>query len=186
MSDIVEKIRAFVESECLKPTSHYGYEVFVNHFTSTVSYARKLAEKLNGDVEIVELVGWLHDIGAIVYGRKDHHLTGAEIASKKLGEFGYPEEKIELVKKCIINHRGSVNNAKQSVEEQIIADADAMDAFDHIDGLFMAAFVFEKLDQLAAKESVKNKLRNSWNKLSFEESRELVKPKFDAAMELLK
>ncbi len=145
-------------------------------------HAKFLAEKLDADVEIVELAAWLHDIGAITYGRKDHHITGAKIAEEKLRALNYPEEKIERVKKCILNHRGSQKSEKESVEEKIVADADAISAFDHIQGLFFAAYVSERRSQKEARDSVKEKLINSWNKLCFPESREMTKLKYEAAM----
>ncbi|MFH1801755.1 MAG: HD domain-containing protein [archaeon] len=183
--NITEEIRKFVEEECKKPTSKYGYPPYSDHFIPMVNYAKKLAEKLNADVEIVELAGWLHDISSIICGRENHHITGAEIAEKKLKELNYPEEKIKKVKKCILNHRGSVNNFKKSIEEQIIADADAMSAYDDISCLFGAAFVCEDKSRITAKNSVKQKLINSWNKLSLEESKKLIKPKYEAVMLLL-
>ncbi len=184
-NNIVEKIRIFVEDECKKSTSKYGYEPYEFHFVSVYNYARRLAESLNADIEVVELAAWLHDIGSIVKGREDHHLTGAEIAEKKLKELNYPSEKIQKVKKCILNHRGSVNNNRTSLEERIIADADAMSHFDNISGLFMAAFIYENKNQGEAKILVKNKLDRSWSKLSFQESKELIKPKYEAAKLLL-
>jgi uncharacterized protein len=182
--NIVEEIRIFVEDESKKPTSKYGYEPYLFHFIPVHNYAKQLAEKLNADIEIVELAAWLHDIGSIIYGRENHHITGAEISEKKLRELNYPEEKIELVKKCILNHRGSVKNSRGSIEEQIIADADVMSHFDNLAGIFMAAFLFENQNQGEAKESTKNKLINSWNKLS-PNSKEIIKSKYEAAMLLL-
>jgi len=184
MTEVVERIRQFVEEECKKPTSKYGYEPYPDHFIPVVKYSKFLAKKLNADVEIVELVAWLHDIGSIIYGRENHHITSSEIAEKKLIEFNYSQEKIKLVKKCILHHRGSVNLDKESIEEQIIADADAMSAFDCIWGLFQAAFIFEKKSRIEAKNSVKQKLINSWNKIS-PQTREIIKPKYEAAMLLL-
>lgn len=181
--NIVEEIKRFVEGECRK--NLLGNEILINHFIPVVNYSKKLAGKKEVDLEIVEIAAWLHDIGSIIYGRENHHITGAEIAERKLRELNYPEEKIEKIKKCILNHRGSVNNFRESVEEQIIAEADCLDTFDRIEGLFEAAFVFEKKSRQESKESVKQKLQNKWNQLS-SESRKLIKSKYDAAMLLLK
>lgn len=182
--NIVEKIRKFVEEECKKPTSKYGYEPFEFHFVPVVNYAMQLAERLNADLEIIEIAAWLHDIGSIISGREDHHITGAKIAEDKLKEFDYPEDKIKKVKNCILNHRGSIGNNRESVEEKIVAEADVLSHFDCIGGLFKAAFIYEDLSQGDAQISVRQKLINSWNKLS-RESKEIIKPKYDAAMLLL-
>ena len=185
MSQIVEQIRIFVEEECKKPTSKYGYEPYENHFVCTHKYARVLAEKLDADIEVVELAAWLHDIGSIIYGRENHHITGAKITQEKLRGLGYPQDKIEAVKHCILAHRGSQGIKRETIEAQILTDADAMSAFDHIEGLFHASYVSENLSQKEAKSSVRQKLINSWNKIS-PNAREIVKDKYEAAMLLLK
>lgn len=184
MSEIIKKVKEFVEEECKKPSSKYGYEPCIAHFAPVAEYAKTLAGESGADVELAEIAGWLHDMGSIIYGRENHHITGAKIAEEKLKEFGYDSEKIEIVKKCILNHRGSVNNEKESQDEQILADADGMSAFDRIEGIFYAALVSEKLSVSEARKSVKRKLENSYNKLS-SSAREIIKPKYDAAMLLL-
>lgn len=184
--DIIEEVKSFVEEECKKPESKYGYEPFVFHFASVAKYAEELAEQLGADKEVVVISSWLHDIGSIVHGRKDHHITGAEIAVTKLRELRYPEDRIEMVKKCILNHRGSQDNTAISIEERIVSDADALSNFDNIPGIFKAAFFFEHLTQGEAKDSVRQKLENKWKKLYFENSREIIRPKYEAAMLILK
>lgn len=184
--NIIKEVKKFVKEESLKPESKYGYEPFVFHFGPTVKYAEKLAEKLGADKEAVVIAAWLHDIGSIMKGRKDHHITGAKIAGKKLKELGYPKEKIELVKKCILNHRGSQKKKPGSLEEKIIADADALSNFNNIAGIFKAAFIYENLNQGQAKESVRRKFKNKWEQLNFESSREIIRPKYEAAMTILK
>ncbi len=190
-SNIVEEIRKFVEErkfvedKCKKPTSKYGYLPYKEHFIPMHNYSVNLAKKLNADLEVVKLSAWLHDIGSIIDGRENHHITGAEIAEEKLKELNYPLEKIEKVKKCILNHRSSKNHRRESIEEQIIAEADAINAFDRIDGLFESALVWEKKDRYEAKKSIINKLNNKWNQLSLPKSKKIVKPKYEAIMLLL-
>ncbi|MBT3582565.1 HD domain-containing protein [Candidatus Woesearchaeota archaeon] len=86
-TDLIEKIRAFVEEECKKPTSKYGYEPFPAHFVPMAEeIVPELADKLNADKEVLMIAAYLHDIGSIVHGRADHHITGAQIAEEKLQE----------------------------------------------------------------------------------------------------
>lgn len=183
---MIEQIRKFVEDECKKPTSKYGYEPFTDHFIPMVEYASVLADEFKADKEIVMISAWLHDVGSIIYGREDHHVTSAKEAEKLLKMMNYPAERIEHIKKCILNHRGSVKNECVSSEEKIISDADAMSAFENITGIFKAAFVYENLDQAEAKESARNKLQNKWEQLYFKKSKELIRPRYEAAMLLLK
>ena len=183
--NIIDEIRNFVERECRKPSSKYGYEPFPFHFVPVVEYAEKLADQLGEDKEVILISAWLHDIGLIIYGRMDHHITSAKISEEKLTELGYPVEKIELVKKCILNHRGSLKNVRESLEEQISADAEVLSNFNNIAGIFKAAFVYENLDQGQAMDSVKKKLENKYQQLHFDMSKEIVRPKYEAAMLLL-
>lgn len=183
--NIVITIKNYVENECKKPSSKYGYEPFPFHFVPMAKYAEELAEELGGDKEIIMIAAWLHDIGSILYGREDHHITGAKIAEEKLMKLRYPVEKIEIVKKCILHHRGSMQNDRNSIEEQIIAEADVMSNFDNISGIFKAAFVYENMTQDEAKDSVKQKLERKYNQLHFEKSKDIIRPKYEAAMLLL-
>lgn len=178
---IVGKIKQFIEEECKKPTSKYGYDPYESHFIPVVKYSKLIAEKLNVDLEIVELAAWLHDIGSIIDGRENHHLTGSEIAEQKLRELNYPEGRIEQIKHCILAHRGSKNIKRETIEAQILADADVMSHFDNVGGIFKAAFIYENHTQKSAQEAVKNKLINSYNKLS-PEAKKIIQPKFEAAM----
>lgn len=182
---ITQKIKQFVEEECKKPTSKYGYEPFTDHFVPVVKYVKKMGDDLGADKEILEISAWLHDIGSIVYGRENHHVTSAKIAEGKLGELGFPKEKIEKVKACIVTHRGSQKLKPESLEAQILVEADTMSAFDNITGLFQCALVYEKLSRDEARKSVKQKLENKWQQLQFEKSKKLIKSRYDAAMILL-
>jgi len=184
-TNIIQEIKEYVKNECEKPTNKYGYDAFLFHFVPMVKYAEKLADELGGDKEVILIASWLHDIGSIVHGRKDHHITGAKIAEEKLRELNYPEERIELVKRCILHHRGSQQSNRVSIEEQIVAEADVLSNFDNITGIFYAAFK-EGKNQSEAKDDVRRKLENKWKQLHFENSRKLIKGKYEAAILLLK
>ena len=184
--NIVEEVRKFVEEESKKPTAHYGYEPYPNHLVPMRDYAVQLAKRLGADAEIVELATWLHDIGSIMNGREDHHIIGAKITEKKLKELGYPQDRIEKVKHCILSHRASQKIKPETVEAQIISDADAISNFDNIPGIFMAAFIYENQSQQEAKASVRQKLERKWERLVLKESRDLIKPRYEAIKLLLK
>jgi len=69
-----------------------------------------LAKEYNADVEIVEL-GVIHDISmpSNIGPQEEHHIYGAKIAEELLTKYNYPQDKIERVKQCVLNHRGSKN-----------------------------------------------------------------------------
>ena len=60
-----------------------------------------------------------------------------------------------------------------------------MSAFDNLSGLFNAALVFEKKSQQEATISVGEKLERKRKQIHFDESKELIRPKYEAAMLLL-
>lgn len=105
-----------------------------------------MAERYGADKEIVLIAAWLHDIASITdYAfYENHHIYGAEIAHDILSELSYEESKIKLVQKCIINHRGSVNSDRNSIEELCVADADAISHFDGVPSLLYLAYVERK------------------------------------------
>lgn len=183
---IIQEVKQFVEDECKKPSSKQGYEPFTGHFIPVVEYAGSLVDELGGDKEIILISAWLHDIGSIVKGRDNHHITGAKIAGMKLKELGYPQNKIDQVEECILSHRGSQKIRPKSLEAQILVEADTMSAFNNIAGLFHCAYSYEKLSREDAEASVKQKLKNKWKQLRFASSKKLLKPKYEAAMMLLK
>ncbi|EKE19561.1 MAG: hypothetical protein ACD_8C00138G0004 [uncultured bacterium] len=181
---IVQQARNFVQDQCKKPASHYSAGIFEGHLVPMESIADGLAIKFGADREIVGVGVWLHDAGSIICGRDDHHLTGAAITEVVLRMWGYPEVKIHKVKGCVLSHRGSQKIAPKTLEEQIVAEADALSAFYNLSGLFKGAFD-EGKNQREAEISIRKKLINKWNQLLFLESKESVQSRFKAAMELL-
>jgi uncharacterized protein len=102
-----------------------------------------------------------------------------------LSQLDYPPAKIERVKQCILNHRGSRPQAKNTIEEICVADADAMAHFDNIPSLFSMVYKEKQLPIDDGAEFVKQKLARSYGKLS-DRTKKLYKTKFDSAMSIFK
>lgn len=109
------------------------YDFWEQHIKYVIDNALCLAQKYNADPEIVELGAILHDIALVakVGTKKDHHINGANLAKELLLKYGYPENKIDLVIGCVINHKSSKNAT--NIEELCVADADILAHFDNID-----------------------------------------------------
>lgn len=165
--NIINAVIKFVESESEKPDACYK-EAYDKHIKPVVVHALDLADRQNADKEIVEIAAWLHDIGSIMGRREDHHIVGAEVAEELLSGLGYPEERIEMVKHCIMVHRGSVDLKRESVEAQILADADAISHFDDIDGITTRVFDGDKVRMLGKLERSYIKLSDGAKPLVFE------------------
>ena len=183
--DIVKYLKAEVRNRAENKNNKFGIGALY-HIEAVVKNAEILANKYNADKEICIIAAWLHDIASITdYNLyEEHHIHGTKIASEILRKFEYDDNKIELVKACILNHRGSIDNKRLSKEEQIIADADAISHFDSIPSLLYLAYRERNMNIEEGKNFVKSKLERSYRKLS-DESKIFYKEKFENVMKIL-
>lgn len=114
-----------------------AYDFWNNHVKYVVSEALELAKKYGADLEIVELGAILHDIAlvAMVGSREKHHIAGAKMARILLKKYNYPQDKIERVANCVLNHRSSY--CTETIEETCVADADIISHFYNIPMAFI-------------------------------------------------
>lgn len=183
MNNIVEKVKGEmiqISNDKMKLTN---YDDWNSHIKLVYQNAHKLAEERNADIEIVDLAAILHDVARVMeYGPiEEHNIYGAKVAEKILKKYEYPEEKIKHVKQCIYNH---TDNQKNSVEEEIIADADVLAHFDNLSMLYWISMGKRRLNCNDAKEFVKRKLEFDYNKLS-EYGKEKFKDRYAIIMEIL-
>ena len=155
------------------------------HLLPVINNAIMLAEKYGADKDIVELASIFHDYADLLdyANRKNHHIIGGELAEKILIEDGFDAKFVERVKLCILNHRASVVKDKYSLEEICVADADAMSHLDSaVELICWRAYLGE--DIMTANNFVKEKIQKSYAKMS-EETKKLMKDKFDSIMKVL-
>lgn len=183
--DIIKILKNEVYSRAQKPTNKFGEGVYY-HIEAVVKNGELLAKKYGADEEVVIIASWLHDIASITdYSLYEmHHIHGAEIADQILTELNYDKDKINLVKDCIKNHRGSFKNDKLTLEEQCVADADAISHFDSVPSLLYLAYVKKGLNIEEGAEFVRNKLKRSYEKLS-ENSKEFYKEKYESTLKII-
>lgn len=184
-NNIIEYIEEEVKRRCELQSNFFGVGGYC-HIKAVVKNAHILAEKYSADMEIVIIAAWLHDIASVTdYSLyEEHHIHGAKIAGEILSGLNYPKEKLEIIQKCILNHRGSRLEEKNSIEEICVADADAISHFDNLPSLFHLAYGIRKYDIAEGIDFVKNKLIKSYNKLS-KRSKELYKEKYDIVMKIM-
>ena len=184
-TDIINYLEKEIYKRANEPSNKFGIGCYY-YIEAVVKNAQILAQKFGADEEIVIISAWLHDIASITdYSLYEmHHIHGANIAENILKQFNYEEEKINKVKECILNHRGSVNNTKLTIEERCVADADAISHFDSISSLLYLAYVNKHMNIEEGRNFVVEKLKRSYNKLS-DASKEFYKNKYDNAMSLL-
>ena len=134
MSGIVDKATSFVLKKCEqhKTNPKFGYYDYWNdHIKRVVYHAVHLAKQYGADTEIVELSALLHDISMpSEYGdRSEHNVFSEEMAKTLLTELDYPQDRICLVCKCVLNHPNSNAPFRNSIEEFCVSDADALAHF---------------------------------------------------------
>ena len=183
-------ITEIIKEELLKRveenSKRMGYNSWEEHIKYVVKNALYLAIKYKVDLEIVELAALLHDIAVVsnVGDGEEHHINGAIIAEELLTKYNYPKTRIERVKQCILTHSAIDGIKRNTIEEEIIADADVIAHFDTLPGLFFVAYKRLNLNINEASLWVKKKLENDYNKLSNRTKLEL-KDKYENIMKVL-
>lgn len=126
MSDIVSKMKQEIINrsnsfeEQTKGTKD-EYNIYREHIQYVYKYVCLLSKDKNVDHEVLELSALLHDIAMTDRNldRAKHNEYGAEIAEQLLQENNYSENKVEFVKKCILNHSSKRAEYRTTEEEKI-------------------------------------------------------------------
>ena len=183
---MIDEVKRLVEEACKRESNYFGYEIWKYHILETVKYAEYLAEKLNADKEVCILAALLHDYASVIdYNLyKDHHIHSARFAEEILRRYGYPKDKIEAVKKCIISHRSSVKIEAETIEAEILRSADGLAHIFNIPSLYYLAYTRHGLDLEDGHKWVLRKLRQSWEKL-MPEAKEIAEHKYKAVVKAI-
>jgi len=183
---VIKEIEKIVKEACKAETNVFGYNIWTHHIIQVVKIGKKLAEQFNADPEIVEISALLHDYAGIKDHslHKEHHIYGAIEAEKILKKLNYPSNKIDAVKHCIENHRGSVKSDKKSVEAECLANADAIAHIENVPSLFYLAFAKFGMEIDEGIEWLREKLGRSWNKLNTD-MKKILQDKYEAANKIL-
>lgn len=73
----ISRVKKIVKQKLKKESTGHGYW----HSQRVSKLAKKIAKTEGGDLRIIELAAWLHDI-AVSKGRKHHHTLGVKQAEK--------------------------------------------------------------------------------------------------------
>ena len=146
------------------------YNIYEEHIKYVYKYVVLLSKNKNVDQEVLEISALLHDVAMTdrTLDRSKHNEYGAEIAEKFLRENNYPEEKIQLVKKCILNHNNKRLKYRTTEEEKILVDADGLAHFDTILSFYSLAHDVMGLNEGESIKFVQDKLTRDYNEISDE------------------
>lgn len=97
------------------------------HVSQVTALAMRLGRALNGDLEIIEAAGWLHDVRK---GEPGHAAAGAAAARLILAQTDFPPAKIDAVAQAIATHEGLFRKPGapplEQLEGAILWDADKL------------------------------------------------------------
>lgn len=188
MRQIVEKMRQEIMDrsarfeEQTKGTKD-EYNIYREHIQYVYKYVVMLSKDKNVDREVLELAALLHDVSMtdMALDRSRHNEYGAEIAEQLLRENNYPEDKTQLVKRCILNHSKRRQQYRSTEEEQILVDADGLSHFDVVKTLYSLPSKVMGLSEEDSVRFVQDKMTGDYNELS-DDLKYLVKDKYDRIM----
>lgn len=159
------------------------YNLYEEHVKYVYKYVCILSKEKNVDHEVLELSALLHDISMTdsTLDKARHNEYGAKMAEELLVNLNYPKEKIEFVKKCILNHSNKRASFRTTSEEQILVDADGLSHFDAIYSLYTLAHDVKGLNDEDSIKYIQEKLTKDYNEISVE-LRHLIEEKYKRVM----
>lgn len=103
-----------------------------DHAERVHATALALGRVMGGDLAILSAAALLHDIGRAEEsrsrGRLCHAALGAELAAPILAGLGFSPEAVAAIRHCIATHRYRDDQRPESLEAQILFDADKLDS----------------------------------------------------------
>jgi uncharacterized protein len=183
INNVIKEVEQIVEKACSSDTNVFGYGIWTHHILHVVRIGKNLAERFNADPEIVEIAALLHDYAGIKDHslHKEHHMHSAIEGGKILKDLNYPEQKIEAVKHCIKNHRGSVPGKRGRPEAECLASADAIAHIEYLPSLFYLAYAKFDMEIDDGANWIRKKLTRTYKKIN-PEIRHLIDEKYNAAL----
>ena len=99
-----------------------------DHVLRVLALAERIGRVEGADMEVVRAAALLHDVARAQADAEglDHAAVGAERAREILA--GQPHEKVEAVTHAIAAHRFRADSAPETLEAQVLFDADKLDA----------------------------------------------------------
>lgn len=193
---VFQKIIQEVQKQIIGLAKKNGWMWFYNlHQKEVVESANDLLKLYpKADKKIVLIACWLHDIAhyyaknekEILAVKKSHHIDGARIAGDILENYKLSQDEIEKVKNCVLRHRNHQDYAPKTLEEKVVATADALSHFRSI--FYLTYFKFHPEHSL--EEMVKidlDKIERDWRDLGLlPKSRKIAELEYKTLKKMLK
>lgn len=134
-----------------------------DHFDRVRRCSLHIGKKLNADLNVLEIASLLHDIGRLgnpsVKNGSSHAERGAAQAEIILDRRGFSQDIIYAISHCIRAHSFTSTILPETIESQIVQDADRLDALGAIGIIRVATHdalheLYEPLDPLAESRAL--------------------------------
>ena len=161
------------------------YNLYEQHIKYVYNNVIQLSKNKNVDIEVLQLSALLHDISMTdkKLDRSKHNEYSALIAEELLNQYNYDNNKIQLIKKCILNHSSIRKEYRTTLEEQILVDADSLSHFDNYKSIYSFALNVMNLSKEESLQYLKDKLTKDYNEIS-KEVKLIIKDKYNYIMNL--
>jgi len=105
--------------------NRYHFRDRISHTKRVLNWAKRISEIEGGDIEVIEMAVWLHDIGwdHIV----NHALVSGKMAKVYLESINYPNDKKVKVLQAVTYHNSRSVDREFNIETAIVRDADMLD-----------------------------------------------------------
>lgn len=124
MHNIDKRLRAYLNNTILTQYQILDKAHQKDHVRKVLKESLIIAKDYQVDMTMVAVVAYFHDIG-MIYGRHNHHLTGAKLLEDDLFiKTFFSNEDIKIMKEAVEDHRASKNAEPRSIYGKIIAEAD--------------------------------------------------------------
>lgn len=163
----------------------YPNHNFKEHILVTVAIARMLALKFGADLATVEVASYLHDIGRVLLGYRDHGRKGSLITKIILLLLGFDQKGQKSISYCVLVHDGN-NGEINNLEAEIVANADALSQIDNFLYLFSIYYSSHGKDTLRVKKWIGEKYyKEMKKKITLPIARSIAKKKLRIIDEVL-
>ncbi|WP_457558062.1 HD domain-containing protein [Candidatus Harpocratesius sp.] len=129
-SDLKSKIFNFVKNYYDFSNDLHGWGHIQRVWSNCRKIIANLDKKEDVQLDLLELAVYLHDIGRKQekLSNKNHALLSADLSTQFLTSHSIPEPIINAINHIIISHSFSLGKRAQTLEAQILSDADKLDA----------------------------------------------------------
>ncbi len=150
MNELEKKLRNIILENMKFDPAHD-----IKHIERVVNTAKRIAEKENGDLNVIVPAAWLHDCVNVSKDSPDRDkgsLFSADKAIEVLKNLNYPEKFFKEIHHAIHAHSYSANIETKTLSAKILQDADRLDAIGAIGVARCIAYSTSKNKELYSYE----------------------------------